>query len=163
VQRTDSRVAVNRTLQQHPPDDSEEHDPESLDWPAPTDDSSDKVVPVAKGQRHGSEAMAVKGHRRQEWQSTTMGQAATKSLAIGMRYGYVLPDTGDSLPMPVSDHDVHRAAHLLIAQCGDNTVAKARGTVETMRQRGDIEGADTWLRIIVAIGTLGTPPTDSRH
>jgi hypothetical protein len=28
---------------------------------------------------------------------------------------------------------------------------------------GDTEGADTWLRIIVAIGTLGTPPTDSRH
>jgi hypothetical protein len=25
------------------------------------------------------------------------------------------------------------------------------------------KGAGTWLRIIVAIGTLGTPPTDSRH
>jgi hypothetical protein len=35
--------------------------------------------------------------------------------------------------------------------------------VETMRQKGDAEGADTWLRIIVAIGTLGAPPTDSRH
>jgi hypothetical protein len=28
--------------------------------------------------------------------------------------------------MPVSDHDIHRAAHLLIAQCGDNAVAKGR-------------------------------------
>ena len=32
--------------------------------------------------------------------------------------------------------------------------------VETMRRRGDTEGADTRLRIIVAIGTLGAPPTD---
>ena len=65
--------------------------------------------------------------------------------------------------MPVSDHDIHRAAHLLIAQYGDNAVATAREMVETMRQRGDEEGADTWLRIIVAIGTLGAPPTDSQH
>jgi hypothetical protein len=46
---------------------------------------------------------------------------------------------------------------------GDNAVAKAREMVESMRQKGDTEGADTWLRIIVAIGTLGTPPTESRH
>jgi hypothetical protein len=65
--------------------------------------------------------------------------------------------------MPVSDLDIHRAAHLLIAQYGDNAVATAREMVETLRERGDAEGADTWLRIIVAIGTLGTPPTDSRH
>jgi hypothetical protein len=32
-----------------------------------------------------------------------------------------------------------------------------------MRRRGDIEGADTWLRIIVVIGTLGTLPTNARH
>jgi hypothetical protein len=80
-------------------------------------------------------AMAAKGHRRHEWQST-MG------LAIGMRYGYVIPHTGDPLPMPVSDHDVHRAAHLLIAHHGDNATAVAREMVETMRQRGDTEGAD---------------------
>lgn len=24
-------------------------------------------------------------------------------------------------------------------------------------------GADVWLRIIVAIGTLGEPPTEARH
>jgi hypothetical protein len=63
--------------------------------------------------------------------------------------------------MPVSDLDIQRAAHLLIAQYGDDAVAKARERVETMRQRGDTEGADTWLRIIVAIGALGAPPT--RH
>jgi hypothetical protein len=65
--------------------------------------------------------------------------------------------------MPVSDLGIHRAAHQWIAQHGDNAIAKAREMVETLRQRGDTEGADTWLQIIVAIGTLGTPPTDSRH
>jgi hypothetical protein len=50
--------------------------------------------------------------------------------------------------MPVSDLDIHRAAHLLIAHHGDNATAVAREMVETMRQRGDAEGADTWLRIM---------------
>ena len=35
--------------------------------------------------------------------------------------------------------------------------------VEAMRKKGDEAGADTWLRIIVAITTLGTPPTEARH
>jgi hypothetical protein len=35
--------------------------------------------------------------------------------------------------------------------------------VEQMRTKGDVDGADTWLRIIVAIGMLGTPPTESHH
>jgi hypothetical protein len=34
--------------------------------------------------------------------------------------------------------------------------------VETMREKGDHDGADLWLRIIVAIGTLGEP-TAARH
>jgi hypothetical protein len=65
--------------------------------------------------------------------------------------------------MPVSDLDIHRAAHQWIAQHGDDAVAKAGEMVERMRQRGDTEGADTWLGIIIAIGTLEAPPTDSRH
>jgi hypothetical protein len=51
----------------------------------------------------------------------------------------------------------------LVHQHGDDATAKAREMVEKMRRRGDTEGADTWLRIIVAIGTLGTPPTKARH
>jgi hypothetical protein len=35
--------------------------------------------------------------------------------------------------------------------------------VEQMRKKGDKDGANTWLRIIVAIGDLGTPPTEARH
>jgi hypothetical protein len=65
--------------------------------------------------------------------------------------------------MPVSDLDISRAAHLLIQQYGDEPTARARARVEEMRRLRDAEGADVWLRIIVAIGTLGTPPTDARH
>ena len=65
--------------------------------------------------------------------------------------------------MPVSDLDIHHTAHLWIQKHGERATARAREMVEQMREKGDAEGADTWLRIIVAIGTLGTPPTDAWH
>jgi hypothetical protein len=65
--------------------------------------------------------------------------------------------------MPISDLDIHRAAHWWIHQHGDQATVKAREMVETMRRKGDEEGADPWLRIIVAIGTLGAPPTENWH
>ena len=65
--------------------------------------------------------------------------------------------------MAVSDLDIHRSAHLWIRTQGENTTAKAREMVETMRNKGDKDGADTWLRIIVAIGTLREPPTGAPH
>ena len=65
--------------------------------------------------------------------------------------------------MPVSDLDIARTAHLWIQRHGDEATARARERVEEMRRKGDAEGADTWLRIIVAIGTLGMPPTNARH
>jgi hypothetical protein len=65
--------------------------------------------------------------------------------------------------MAPSDLDITRTAHLWIQQHGDNATTKAREMVEKMRRRGDADGADVWLRIIVAIGTLGTPPTKARH
>lgn len=39
---------------------------------------------------------------------------------------------------------------------GDIATAKAREMNEKVRRKGDTEGADMWLRIIVAIGTPGT-------
>jgi len=35
--------------------------------------------------------------------------------------------------------------------------------VEAMHKKGDKDRADVWLRIIVAITTLGEPPTAARH
>jgi len=66
-------------------------------------------------------------------------------------------------PMPVSDRDIHQLAHFFIRVHRDEATAKARKMVEEMRRKGDHEGADTWLRIIVAIGELGEPPTEARH
>jgi hypothetical protein len=45
----------------------------------------------------------------------------------------------------------------------DDATSQAREKVDEMRSKGDVDGADIWLRIIVAIGTLGAPPTDARH
>jgi hypothetical protein len=42
-------------------------------------------------------------------------------------------------------------------------LAAEQASGAAMRKKGDNEGADTWLRIIVAIGTLGEPPTEARH
>jgi hypothetical protein len=67
--------------------------------------------------------------------------------------------------MPVSDSDIQRLAHQLIQnpESRRQATAKAREMVEEMRCKGDNEGADMWLRIIVAIGELFEPPTDARH
>ena len=65
--------------------------------------------------------------------------------------------------MPASDFEIQRLAHLFIQLDGERATAKARKMVEEMRHKGDHEGADTWLRIIVAIGKLGEPPTVARH
>ena len=65
--------------------------------------------------------------------------------------------------MPVSDFDIQRLAYLFIQLDGDQATTKARKMVEEMRRKGDHDGVDKWLRIIVAIGELGEPPTDARH
>jgi hypothetical protein len=65
--------------------------------------------------------------------------------------------------MAVSDLDIARSAHLFIQLHGDEATAMAREMVKQMRRKGDDDGADTWLRIIVAIGELGDAPTDARH
>jgi hypothetical protein len=70
---------------------------------------------------------------------------------------------GKSEHRVISNLDIHRSAHLWIQMHGDNATAKAREMVEELRRKGDKEGVDVWLRIIVAIGNLGDPPTEARH
>jgi len=64
--------------------------------------------------------------------------------------------------MPPSDVDIHLAVHSG-SNCGDEATAKAREKVDEMRSKGDADSADTWLRIIVALGTFRRPPTDAQH
>jgi hypothetical protein len=65
--------------------------------------------------------------------------------------------------MRVSDFEIRRLAHLFIQLDGEQATAKARKMVEEMRRKGDHDGADKWLRIIVAIGELGEPSTETRQ
>lgn len=65
--------------------------------------------------------------------------------------------------MAVSDLDIDRAARDWKERHGDDAVTKAREMVEQMRRKRDAESADTWLRIIVAIGMLETSPTIARN
>ena len=53
--------------------------------------------------------------------------------------------------------------HQWIQIHGEAATAKAREMVERMRKKGDKDGADVWLRIIVALGTSGDPPSAARH
>jgi hypothetical protein len=60
----------------------------------------------------------------------------------------------DGLIIVVSDSDIHRAARLHLERHGNEAVAKARDMVRNLKEGGDNEAADTWLRIIVAIEVL---------
>ena len=60
--------------------------------------------------------------------------------------------------MTVSDLDIFRSASMYLELHGDQAVAKAREMVRTMKERGDNDGADAWLRIIVAIETMRRGP-----
>ncbi len=60
--------------------------------------------------------------------------------------------------MTVSDLDILRSAHLHLGRYGDQAVAKAREMVRTLKERGDNDGADAWLRIIVTIETVHRGP-----
>jgi len=63
-----------------------------------------------------------------------------------------------TVPSP-SDLDAYRSAHRWVQRHCDDATPKAREMVEAMRKKGDADGADVWLRIVVAIGDLGTLPS----
>jgi hypothetical protein len=56
-----------------------------------------------------------------------------------------------------ADLDVFRSANIWLSQHGDAAVEKARRRVTELQAAGDRDGADVWLRIIVAIETLLAP------
>ena len=68
-------------------------------------------------------------------------------------------NVGHGISMTVSDLDIFRAAHRHLDRHGDQAVAKAREIVRTLKECGDNDGADTWLRIIVALETMRQEPS----
>jgi hypothetical protein len=53
-----------------------------------------------------------------------------------------------------ADLGIIHSASLWLELHGDEAVPEARKMAAQMRARGDLEGADTWLKIIVAVGEL---------
>jgi hypothetical protein len=60
--------------------------------------------------------------------------------------------------MTVSDIDVFRSANQWVTRHGNRALAEARTMVDRFERAGDSDGADTWLRIIVAIQTIQAGP-----
>lgn len=58
--------------------------------------------------------------------------------------------------MPPSDLDIFRTANLWAARHSDNAVDEARKMPAGFQAADDRDGADVWLRIIVALETLRT-------
>jgi hypothetical protein len=65
--------------------------------------------------------------------------------------------------MPAFNIDIRQTAYLFVRLHGDGAAERARKMAEIMRSKGDNEGADTWLRIMVAIRELRGPPTEAGH
>ena len=58
-----------------------------------------------------------------------------------------------------SDLDIFRTANLWAARHGDAAVEEARKMAREFQAAGDRDGADVWLRIIIAVETLLSPRT----
>jgi hypothetical protein len=56
--------------------------------------------------------------------------------------------------MTPSDLEIVRSATLFLELHGEEAITKARDMVRTMRERGDNNDADRWLRIIVEIEAM---------
>ena len=59
--------------------------------------------------------------------------------------------------MAISEMDILRVANLWLGQHGGNAVTEARRRVSQLQEAGDRDGADAWLRIIVAVEALSAP------
>jgi hypothetical protein len=62
--------------------------------------------------------------------------------------------------MPISDLEIFQTAKLWADRHGDDAILEARKMVTHFQQLGDRDGADVWLRTILALETLRTPQPD---
>ena len=61
------------------------------------------------------------------------------------------------MPPTPSDLDIYRSAKLLIDQHGQDATHEAARRADALRDKGDLDGAATWLRIRVAVLELLKP------
>jgi hypothetical protein len=63
----------------------------------------------------------------------------------------------------VSDLEIYRTANLWLSQHGDVALVRARHRAAELQAIDDRDGADVWLRIIVAIETWGSDATSAHR
>ena len=56
--------------------------------------------------------------------------------------------------MPITDYQINRTARIYSDRHGEHAVVKARERAADLQRRGDLIGADMWLRVIVALEHL---------
>ncbi len=110
----------------------------------------------------------------QSWAERQLGDNRALCPACKVTHAWSKADAWLDGPSPVAlqddaqgagaapaDLDVVRSARRWMDRHGKAALVKAREMVEAMRRSGDNAGADRWLRIIVAIGELGTPQANA--
>ena len=50
-----------------------------------------------------------------------------------------------------SDHDIYRTANVLIREHGEDAALEAAQRVDAMLEKGDMEGAAVWRRILKVV------------
>ena len=79
---------------------------------------------------------------------------------ISATWVYPLPRTPNCVSfafVPEPDDEIARIARLWLERHGDQAVPLARDMVVELKQFGDLNGADLWLRVISAIGEMRKP------
>jgi len=54
----------------------------------------------------------------------------------------------------IDDFDIYRAAKLLVDQCGAEAARFTNARADELLQKGDIDGAIVWRRILAAVEEL---------
>ena len=67
------------------------------------------------------------------------------------------------MPRMIPEHDIWRAANLLIRQHGAEAEVVAAQRADLMLDRGDRDGEVVWMRIRRAVAELQAPPAGLAH
>jgi len=60
--------------------------------------------------------------------------------------------------MTVSELDIHRAANVVLKQRGASAAQYASLRADRLLEKGDVEGASVWRRLVIAIDKLSEEP-----
>jgi len=63
----------------------------------------------------------------------------------------------------MDDIDIYRSAKLLIDQYGADAVVEAAMRADAMLERGDMEGAAVWKRVVRAIAEIQATEGRTKH